>query len=63
MILRIRNVADPDAQRFRRAAAARGITQAAYLTALLDLHDHIRDTGDARLAAWLDDHQLNTITA
>jgi len=54
--LYLRNVPLGDAERFRRGARARGMTQAKYLSALCRLHDAVRaraDAGDGELQAKL----------
>jgi hypothetical protein len=51
--------------RFRGAAAARGRTEAKHLTALIDLHEAMRqraDGGDDEMAALLDQLGLRTVS-
>lgn len=52
------------AHRFRGAAAARGLTPAQHLSALVTLHETMRqraDGGDADIAAMLDQLGLNSV--
>jgi hypothetical protein len=61
----LRRVPAAVAHRFRGAAGARGFTHAQYLTALVTLHEAMRqraDGGDAEVAAVLDQLGLGTIS-
>jgi len=61
----LRRVPAAIAHRFRGAAGARGFTHAQYLTALLALHEAMReraDGGDGEVAAVLSQLGLGTVT-
>lgn len=61
----LRRVPAAVAHRFRGAAGARGFTHAQYLTALVSLHEVMReraDGGDADVAAMLDQLGLGTVS-
>src|SRR5215470_10308209 len=61
----LRRVPGPVAHRFRGAAGARGFTHAQYLAALVALHEAMRqraDSGDAEVAAALDQLGLSTVS-
>jgi hypothetical protein len=61
----LRRVPAAVAHRFRGAAGARGFTHAQYLTALVSLHEAMRnraDDGDAGMAAVLDQLGLGTVS-
>jgi hypothetical protein len=61
----MRRIPAPIAHRFRGAAGARGFTHAQYLTALVGLHEAMRqraDGGDAEAAALLDQFGLRTVS-
>jgi hypothetical protein len=61
----LRSVPKLVAQRFRGAAGGRGMTHAQYLSALVELHQAMReraDGGDAELAAALEQLGLSTIS-
>jgi hypothetical protein len=61
----LRRVPSGVAHQFRGAAGARGFTHAQYLSALVALHEAMRkraDTGDADVAAALDQLGLGTVS-
>jgi hypothetical protein len=61
----MRRVPAPVAHRFRGAAGARGLTHAQYLTALVGLHEALRqraDGGDSEALAVLDQLGLRTVS-
>jgi hypothetical protein len=61
----LRSVPKLVAQHFRGAAGGRGLTHAQYLSALVELHQAMReraDGGDAELAAELEKLGLSTIS-
>jgi hypothetical protein len=61
----LRRVPAGVAHRFRGAAGARGFTHAQYLAALVALHESMRqraDSGDAEVAAALDQLGLSTVS-
>jgi hypothetical protein len=61
----LRRVPAAIAHRFRGAAGARGFTHAQYLTALVSLHETMRqraDSGDAEVAAALHELGLGTVS-
>jgi hypothetical protein len=61
----LRRVPRTVAHRFRGAAGARGLTHAQYLSALVSLHDEMRqraDGGDAEVAAALEQLGLTTVS-
>jgi len=61
----LRRVPAAVAHRFRGAAGARGFTHAQYLTALVSLHEAMRqraDGGDAEVAAALHELGLGTVS-
>jgi hypothetical protein len=61
----LRRVPRTVAHRFRGAAGARGLTHAQYLSALVALHETMRqraDAGDAETAAELERLGLNTVS-
>ena len=61
----LRRVPAAVAYRFRGAAGARGFTHAQYLSALVALHEEMRkraDTGNAEVAAVLDQLGLGTVS-
>ncbi len=61
----LRRVPAAVAHRFRGAAGARGFTHAQYLTALVSLHEAMRqraDGGDAEAAAALQELGLGTVS-
>jgi hypothetical protein len=61
----LRRVPAAVAHRFRGAAGARGFTHAQYLSALVALHEAMRkqaDSGDAEVAAALDQLGLGTVS-
>jgi hypothetical protein len=61
----LRRVPAAVAHRFRGAAGARGFTHAQYLTALVALHEAMRqraDVGDAEVAAALEQLGLGTVS-
>jgi len=63
-VLQVRNLDKEIAAKFRLAAAARGMRNAIYLTALVRLHEAIRaraDVGDAALQAELMELGLETV--
>lgn len=61
----LRRVPSGVAHRFRGAAGARGFTHAQYLSALVALHEAMRhraDSGDAEVAAILEQLGLSTVS-
>jgi hypothetical protein len=63
--LMMRRVPAHVAHRFRGAAGARGFTHAQYLSALVGLHEEMRqraDGGDAEVRAVLDRLRLSTVS-
>ena len=61
----LRRVPSPVAHHFRGAAGARGLTHAQYLSALVALHDALRqraDSGDDGAAATLSELGLRTVS-
>jgi hypothetical protein len=61
----MRRIPSSIAHRFRGAAGARGLTHAQYLTALVGLHEAMRqraDSGDAEAMALLDELGLRTVS-
>jgi len=61
----LRRVSGPVARGFRAAAGARGFTHAQYLTALVALHEAMReraDGGDSETAATLNQLGLGTVS-
>ncbi len=66
VVVNIRNVPVETRERALRAAAARNMTLAEYLTALAQLHDAMRvlaDSGHEQVRAELEGLGLNTVSA
>ena len=64
--MNVRGIAPETRERIRHSARARGMTIAAYLAALVELHDRIRvlaDDGDLTMTDELEAFGLQTVRA